>query len=97
MACSDLVVLRDGLTVSWGVVVKVLNMTDSGYTFTPRPDGKVQIQPHERLTADERHWLATHRDEVRAIVAYVHGRLDCRCAELGEPCGHCDGPDRRPA
>jgi hypothetical protein len=67
---SDLVVLRGGLTLPTSVVVAALDLESRGFTMRAEPDGRLVTSPGSRLTDVDRRFLAEHKAELLAIVAY---------------------------
>lgn len=67
---ATVITLRGGITVSWAVVLKLLEIEGRGCTFELCPDGGICVRPSGRMTPSEIEFLREHRDEARRIVAY---------------------------
>jgi hypothetical protein len=68
---SELIPLRGGPTLSLDVIEHVLDLGDRGFALVALPDGSGQIHPGDRLTADDRAWLDTHKPDMRAAIHYL--------------------------
>ena len=67
---ATVVTLRGGITVSWAVVLKLIEIEGRGCTFELRPDGGICVRPSGRITPSEIEFLRGNRDEARRILAY---------------------------
>ena len=65
-----MVTLQGCLTVSLDALQLGWTLEDRGFRLRPVGD-KLQVQPHQRLTADDVAAIKAHRDELLALVKYV--------------------------
>ena len=61
--------VRAALTVSLAALQVGWALEDRGFRLRPLGD-KLQVQPHQRLTADDVAAIKAHRDELLALVKY---------------------------
>jgi hypothetical protein len=70
-AASDLVIFKGGFSAAWPVVERVLDLETRGARFSRHEDGSYRVVPASVLTADDRLFIRVHRDELRAVLAYI--------------------------
>ena len=68
---SDVVTFRGGFVADWTVVARLLALEARGCSFRLEDGGRFRVQPSDKLTPDDIAFLRQHRDEARAISAYV--------------------------
>ena len=75
MANSDgaakYVVLRGGLTLPVEPILLALELEERGFTLTRMDDNVLSVQPHQRLTPDDRGRIRQWKHHLLAVVDYV--------------------------
>jgi len=71
MGASETVTLTPGLTVTLDALRLGWNLEARGFTLQPAPDGRLQVQPHQRLTPEDVTAIRAHRDELLVLVKMV--------------------------
>lgn len=74
---SDLITLRGGSVLPASAIIGALDLEARGFTMRAEPDGRLVTSPGSRLTEADRRFLAEHKAELLAIVAYCETVTPC--------------------
>ncbi len=66
-ACSEMVTLKGGLTVSLDALRIGWSLEQRGFRLEP-VGGRLRVAPHDALTPDDVVAIKAHRDELLALV-----------------------------
>ena len=70
MAPSKLVIFPDGTVASLPVLQCLWDIEARGGIFVLLKDGKVRVEPPDRMTPSEQAFLRAHLEETRRLVRY---------------------------
>ncbi|HXG86936.1 MAG TPA: hypothetical protein VNJ02_01265 [Vicinamibacterales bacterium] len=68
---SSSVHLRGGLIVAEAALRLLWQLEEDAFTLTLLEDGRLRVQPSERLTPELRATIRLHRDELVKLVGYT--------------------------